>query len=85
MAKKTQRHRRILRFEDLEQRRQLATFVVSNTEDSGEGSLRQAILNSNTSPDRDTIDFFMEGLSRTIELKSALPYVTDPVTIDGTT
>ena len=85
MTNRMHRPRRILRFEELEQRRQLATFVVSNTEDSGEGSLRQAILNSNASPDRDTIDFFIEGLSRTIELKSALPYVTDPVTIDGTT
>ena len=34
-----------------------ATITVTNTNDSGEGSLRQALIDANSSPDNDTIDF----------------------------
>ena len=34
-----------------------ATFTVTNTSDSGAGSLRQAILDANTAPGADTITF----------------------------
>jgi BACON domain-containing protein/S-layer family protein len=34
-----------------------ATFTATNTNDSGAGSLRQAILDSNANPDADTISF----------------------------
>ena len=34
-----------------------ATFTVTNTNDSGAGSLRQAILDANTNNENDTINF----------------------------
>ena len=85
MIKKTLQNRRRLRFETLEERQLLATYVVSNTTDSGTGSLRQAILDSNASTARDTIAFSIASISKSIEPKSGLPPITDPVTIDATT
>ena len=41
----------------MEDRVLLATFTVTNNADSGPGSLRQAILNANTAPGKDTINF----------------------------
>ncbi|HNB51831.1 MAG TPA: hypothetical protein PK530_07805, partial [Anaerolineales bacterium] len=38
-----------------------ANFTVINTNDSGAGSLRQAILNANSNPGPDTIDFNIPG------------------------
>ncbi len=62
------------------------TIVVINTNDSGPGSLRQAILDSNTSPDFNTIEFNIPGVGpHTISLLSPLPAITDTVTIDGWT
>ena len=62
------------------------TFVVTNTSDSGAGSLRQAILDANARVGPDTITFAIPGAGvRTITLASLLPAITDPVTIDGTT
>ena len=43
--------------EFMEDRVLLATFTVTNNADSGPGSLRQAILNANTAPGTDTINF----------------------------
>jgi titin len=62
------------------------TFTVTNTADSGAGSLRWAITNANANPGPDTINFQISGAAPfTINLLSALPAVTDPVTIDATT
>ena len=62
------------------------TFTVTNTADSGLGSLRWAITNANANPGPDTITFQIKGTAPfTINLSSALPDVTDPVTIDATT
>ena len=41
------------RLELMEDRTLLSTFLVSNTADSGPGSLRQAILDSNTPSERE--------------------------------
>jgi hypothetical protein len=61
-----------------------ATFSVINTNDSGAGSLRQAILDANANPGPDTIAFAIAGAGvQSIALQSGLPAVTDPVTIDG--
>ena len=61
------------------------TFTVTNTADSGTGSLRWAITNANANPGPDTINFNISGAAPfTINLLSALPPVTDPVTIDAT-
>src|SRR2546422_5413375 len=64
----------------------LNTFVVTNTNDSGAGSLRQAILLANTLPGTDTITFNITGGGvHTINLTSALPTITEAVVIDGYT
>jgi hypothetical protein len=59
--------------------------VVTNTNDSGAGSLRQAILNANANPGAETIRFSIGSGFRSISPFSVLPTITDPVTIDGTT
>ncbi len=59
-------------------------FTVTNTSDSGEGSLRQAILNANANPGQDEITFDIQGSGpHTIQPLSALPAITDSVIIDG--
>ena len=60
-------------------------FVVVNTNDSGPGSLRQAIQQANASPGVDTITFAIGVGYQTIAPTSALPTITDPMIIDGTT
>lgn len=59
---------------------ELGGFVVTNTNDSGFGSLRQVILNANAAPGLDEITFAING---TISLQTALPIITDPVIING--
>ena len=60
---------------------------VTNTNDSGLGSLRQAILDSNASVGvLNTISFCIPGAGvHTISPTSALNTITDPVVIDGYT
>jgi hypothetical protein len=63
-----------------------ATFSVSTVSDAGPGSLRQAILDANAAAGPDTIVFAIGGGGiATIIPASALPPLTDAVTIDGTT
>lgn len=64
---------------------QAATFTVTNTNDSGAGSLRQAILNANAANDADQIVFdpTLFGSAQTINLTNGLT-ITNPVTITGT-
>jgi len=60
--------------------------VVTNTADSGPGSLRAAIDCANSMPGMDTISFNIPGAGvHTISPTSALPAITDPVVIDGYT
>ena len=74
-------HSRLFGVEVLEGRQLLATFTVTNLHDSGAGSLRQAIIESNAQPGADTIDFDVAG---TIRIgRTSLPAITDTVTIDG--
>ena len=62
------------------------TFSVTNTNDAGAGSLRQAIQNANSNPGADAISFAIPGTgTQTISLLSALPAISAAVTIDGTT
>ncbi len=63
-----------------------ATFTVTNTDDSGPGSLRQAILDANASGEVDTIAFNIPGAGvHTIAPLSLLPIIDSAVTIDGYT
>ncbi len=57
------------------------SFDVTNTNDSGAGSLRAAITNANANPGN-TITFSVAG---TLTPSTDLPTITEGVTIDGTT
>jgi hypothetical protein len=62
-----------------------STFTVTSTADSGAGTLRQAILDSNAQAGANTINFNISGQGvQTITLAAALPQITNAVTIDGT-
>ncbi len=68
------------------------TFTVTNTNDSGTGSLRQAILGANANLGLDVIAFNIPAWGRqpgpgphTIQPLTPLPHITDPVIIDGYT
>jgi hypothetical protein len=62
------------------------TLTVTNTDDSGAGSLRQAIADANADAGEDAIGFAPSLSGQTIALSSQLPAVTDGegLTVDGT-
>jgi hypothetical protein len=70
-----------------------ATFTVTNTSDSGAGSLRQALIDADANAGPDTVEFAIPasdpgcvvGGACTIALASPLAQVNDPVIIDGYT
>jgi hypothetical protein len=71
-----------LHLEALEDRRLLATFAVTNLNDFGIGSLRQAIIDANNEIGPDTID--ATGVSGTIALTSGeVLIIGGGLTIDG--
>ena len=60
------------------------TFTVTNTNDSGAGSLRQAILDANATSGADVINFDIPGTGvKTISPNPELPQITGAVTMDG--
>jgi hypothetical protein len=62
------------------------TYFVTNANDSGPGSLREAIIQANNNPGPDNIHFKISGAGpHEIALNSQLPFVTDPAIIDGYT
>ncbi len=61
-----------------------ATFTVTNTANSGAGSLRQALTDANNNPGADTITFAIGSGLQTISPSADLPGIIGPVTIDGT-
>ena len=83
----SRRSRRRPQIDRLEDRTMLSTMLVSTIDDSGPGSLRQAILDNNADSANtaaDTIDFNIPGTGvQTIQPLSELPAVTHPVVIDG--
>jgi IPT/TIG domain/S-layer homology domain len=64
-----------------------ATKMVTNTNDSGSGSLRQAILDANAGAGTDTIQFNIPGSGPFVitPLAPGLPAMTGPTIVDGTT
>ena len=70
----------------LEDRLAPAIFFVTNTSDAGAGSLRAAITSSNALPGADSIRFNIVGDgTRSIDLLSALPTITDSLKLAGRT
>jgi hypothetical protein len=63
----------------------MATYTVTNTNDSGDGSLRSAFEQANFNAGLDTINFNITGTGpHSITLfNQALPVITSPVLIDG--
>lgn len=71
--------------ERLETRRLLATFTVTNTNDSGTGSLPWAVQQANATPGANNVNFNIPGGGvKTINLSSALT-ASNPITLDATT
>lgn len=71
--------------ESLEDRTTPALFTVTTIADSGLGSLRQAILDANAASGADQISFAIGTGPQTIAPLSALPTITEELTIDATT
>jgi hypothetical protein len=62
------------------------TFTVVNTNDSGAGSLRQAIADANAHPGLDTVAFNIPGGGvHTIDVSGSFGTISSPVIIDGAT
>lgn len=61
-----------------------ATYTVSNTNNSGAGSLRQAITDANGGSGSDTINFSIGSGAAHIIPTSPMPAIINPVVIDGT-
>ncbi len=75
-------------FEQLEDRRLLAAFTVTNTADAGAGSFRQALIDANNTPNvggvPDDIQFNIAGAGvHTIQPLSMLPPITEAAAING--
>ena len=85
-SKHIARLRSRLRCEALEDRRVLATYVVSSTADAGAGSLREAIDFANGTVgvvDEIVFDQALFSTPQAILLNSQLPNITDPLSIVG--
>src|SRR5262245_52694405 len=81
------RRRTHLLLRSLETRLAPATMTVSNTADSGVGSLRQAIIDANTAAGADTIVFDTVGAfsgNATISLSGGQISITGPLDVVGT-
>jgi hypothetical protein len=72
-----------LRVELLEDRMVPTTFMVGNLSDSGEGSLRQAVLDANANPGADLIRFAPSARDGAITLTTGELNITDELQIDG--
>lgn len=68
--------------EAMERRDLLATFTVTNANDTGAGSFRDAIDRSNSNPGGDVIRFTLPDFT-VINVRNGLPAITDPVDIDA--
>src|ERR1043165_5952463 len=62
-----------------------AVFSVTNTNDSGAGSLRQAITDASASAVTASVAFNLPSTPAKISVLSALPEINDLTTVDATT
>ena len=78
---------RYFQLEALEKRNLLAALVVTNANDAGPSSFRQAIIDSNASIGvRDEITFSIGGGGQQVlQPNSTFPDIVDPVVINATT
>ena len=83
-ASRYTRKRRRLQAEALEPRHLLAAFLVTNTNDTGPGSLRMAIEHANTSGGADSITFDSSLSGARIDLLSGEIVISDSLIIDAT-
>src|SRR5262245_58199994 len=61
-----------------------ATFTVTNTNNSGTGSLREAVQGANATGAADTITFAIPGAgAHTISVTTPLPAIVHPLVING--
>ena len=60
-----------------------ATYTVTNTNDSGAGSLRQAVLDANANAGVDTVNFAPALSGQTIVLTSGVIAISEGVSING--
>src|SRR4051794_18085303 len=81
---KRRRARRLSPGIALERRVLLTTYLTTTAADAGVGSFRQAILDANSHPGPDVINFSIGSGVKTIAPTSALPTITEGVTIDAT-
>ncbi len=77
--------RSLTNIEPLEKRYAMAVFTVTNTNDSGAGSLRSAILQANELAGADRIEFNITSPSKTIALETPLPFLEDTTELDAST
>jgi subtilisin-like proprotein convertase family protein len=75
-------------FEQLEDRRLMAVFTVTNIADAGAGSFRQALIDANNAPNvggvPDDIQFNIAGAGvHTIQPLSQLPPITEAAAVNG--
>jgi parallel beta-helix repeat protein len=71
--------------ESLEARQLLTVFTVTNTDDGGAGSLRDALTRSNNTAGVDTIVFNIGPSAKVIRPASPLPELWDSAVLDATT
>lgn len=85
-TKRSARRSTPLILESLESREAPAVFTVTNSNDAGAGSLRQAILGANAILGADSVKINIPGAGvHTINLASPLPRITQQLTINGAT
>ena len=71
--------------ESMEDRVLFATFLVTNTNNSGSGSLRDAMTRANNSTGADVIQFKIGTGLKSIAPLTSLPQLMGPTTLDGST
>ena len=88
--RRNQKRSVIVNFERCEDRFLLTQFLVQNFNDAGTGSLRQAIIDSNSAGGSNDIAFNIPDNQTNPEVyvitltSAALPAITDQLTLDGT-